>query len=173
MRDDTVNDGTMSDDTVHIEMARVEGAQLVRLVDDLRDLVGSDRDLSDPAIDRLVPDPYPEDIDASRSFRESTRDDLLDRRALDADVVRSALDGLRADIDAITQDEAFAEHIIDIPAAEIDAWLRTLTALRLVIASRLGIEDDEDHDSEDPRFGVYDWLGYRLELVIEAADELI
>lgn len=163
----------MRSDVVHIEMARVEGAQLARLVDDLRDLVGADRDLTDPAIDRLVPDPYPEDADASRSFRETTRDDLLDRRALDADTVRAALDALRADLDTITQSEAFEEHVIEIAEPEVDAWMRTLTALRLVIASRLGIETDEDHDAEDPRFGVYDWLGYRLELIIEAADELL
>ena len=41
--------------------------------------------------------------------------------------------------------------------------MRTLTAIRLVIASRLGIEDEDDRDEDDPRFGVYDWLGYRLE----------
>ncbi len=41
------------------------------------------------------------------------------------------------------------------------------------IAERLGIESDDDHDPDDARFGVYDWLGYRLELVIEAADALL
>ena len=60
-----------------------------------------------------------------------------------------------------------------IPGEAIDAWLRTLTALRLVIANRLGIESDDDtHDPEDPRYGVYDWLGYRLDGLVRAADEL-
>lgn len=158
---------------VRIRMARVEGAQLAQLVDDFRELVGANRDVEDPAIGRLVPDPYPGDEESSRSFREATRDDLLDRRTLDADIVRTALAGMRGDLGEMSQSEAFTEHDLDIPPSDIDAWMRTLTALRLVIAERLGIESDDDHDPEDPRFGVYDWLGYRLELTIDAADELL
>jgi hypothetical protein len=154
-------------------MARVEGAQLAQLVDDFRDLVGASRDVEDPAIGRLVPDAYPEDEESSRAFRDATREDLLDRRALDADIVRTALAGMRGDLAEMSHSEAFAEHDLDIPPSDIDAWLRTLTALRLVIAERLGIESDDDHDPDDPRFGVYDWLGYRLELTIDAADELL
>nr|WP_235558969.1 DUF2017 family protein [Microbacterium sp. Leaf161] len=154
-------------------MARVEGAQLAQLVDDFRDLVGASRDVEDPAIGRLVPDAYPEDEESSRAFRDATREDLLDRRALDADIVRTALAGMRGDLAEMSHGEAFAEHDLDIPPSDIDAWLRTLTALRLVIAERLGIESDDDHDPDDPRFGVYDWLGYRLELTIDAADELL
>ncbi|MEV7609116.1 DUF2017 family protein [Microbacterium sp. NPDC089320] len=163
----------MSDATVRMRMARVEGAQLAHLVDDFRELVGADRDVEDPAIVRLVPDPYPEDDEASRAFRDATRDDLLDRRALDADIMRTALAGMRGDIGDMTQSEAFTEHDIDIPLSDVDAWMRTLTALRLVIAERLGIQSDDDHDPEDARYGVYDWLGYRLELTIEAADQLL
>lgn len=163
----------MSEPMLRIGMARVEGAQLAQLVDDFRELVGANRDIDDPAVSRLVPDPYPADEDSSRAFRDATRDDLLDRRALDADIVRSALSGMRGDIDEMSQSEAFTEHDLDIPPSDIDAWMRTLTALRLVIADRLGVESDDDHDPEDPRFGVYDWLGYRLELIIDAADELL
>lgn len=163
----------MNEEVVHIRMTRVEAAQLAQLVDDFRELVGSDRDVTDPAIGRLAPDAYPEDEVASQAFRDATREDLLDRRALDADVVRTGLAGLRGDLDSMSQDEAFAEHDLAITPSDVDAWLRTLTALRLVIAERLGIENDEDHDPEDARFGVYDWLGYRLELTIEAADELL
>lgn len=163
----------MSDATVRMRMARVEGAQLAHLVDDFRELVGADRDVEDPAIARLVPDPYPEDDEASLAFRDATRDDLLDRRALDADIMRTALAGMRGDIGHMTQSEAFTEHDIDIPLSDVDAWMRTLTALRLVIAERLGIQSDDDHDPEDARYGVYDWLGYRLELTIEAADQLL
>lgn len=163
----------MSEPVVHVQMARVEGAQLVQLVDDFRDLMGTDRDVTDPAIARLAPNPYPDDDEASRSFREATRDDLLDRRALDAEVVRTALADLRGDLASMAQDEAFASHDLEIRAADIDSWLRTLTALRLVIASRLGIESDEDLDPEDARYGVYDWLGYRLEVLVQAADELL
>lgn len=163
----------MTDQIVHVRMARVEGAQLAQLVDDFRELVGTDRDVSDPAIERLAPDAYPDDADASHSFRDATRDDLLDRRALDADIVWTALSDLRGDLESMSQAEAFAEHDVSIRMVDVDAWLRTLTALRLVIAERLGIVNDDDHDHDDARFGVYDWLGYRLELTIEAADEFL
>lgn len=163
----------MSEPTVRMRLARVEGIQLAQLVDDLRDLVGSERDVSDPAISRLAPDPYPDDEDESRSFREATRDDLLDRRALDAEVVRAALGSLRGDMREISPTEAVTEHDLLIPHADVDAWLRTLTTLRLVIAERLGVESDDDRDPEDARFDVYDWLGYRLELLIDAADEFL
>lgn len=163
----------MTDLTVRVRMARVEGAQLVHLVDDFRELVGANRDVEDPAIGRLIPDPYPEDEDSSRAFRDATRDDLLDRRALDADIVRTALAWMRGDLGDMPRDEAFAEHDLDIPLSDVDAWMRTLTALRLVIAERLGIQNDDDHDPDDPRYGVYDWLGYRLELTVEAADRLL
>ena len=44
--------------------------------------------------------------------------------------------------------------------------------MRLVLATRLGIDSETDHDPEVPAFAVYDWLGYRLELLVQAADEL-
>lgn len=160
----------MNEPIVRVRMARVEASQLAQLVDDFRELVGSDRDADDPALQRLAPDPYPDDADASIAFRGATRDELFDRRALDADVVRASLSDLRADIATMSQTEAFTEHELAVDAADVDAWLRTLTALRLVVAERLSISDEDDHDPDDPRFGVYDWLGYRLEIMIEAAE---
>ena len=44
-----------------------------------------------------------------------------------------------------------------------------LAAIRLVLATRLGIRSEEDHDVDDPRFGIYDWLGYRLDGLVQAA----
>ena len=52
-----------------------------------------------------------------------------------------------------------------------DALLRTLAAIRLVLASRLGVDDEDTHDNDDPRFGIYDWLGYRLDALLTALDE--
>lgn len=157
--------------TIEMRMARIEGIQLSRLVDDFVDLVGADRDHSDPAVSRLAPDAYPDDADAAREFREATRGDLFDRRLRDAEVVRHGLATLRTDED-LSEADAFAEHDIHLTASDADAWLRTLAALRLVIAARLGIERDDDHDPDDARYGVYDWLGYRLEVIVQAADEL-
>lgn len=158
---------------VHIRIAVIEATQLAQLVDDFRDLVGAERDLEDPAVMRLTPSVYPDDVEASEDFHHATRDDLLDRRALDADVVRAALSDVRADLSTVSETEAMTEKDLRIPASEIDSWLRTLTALRLVIADRLGIAAEDDLQPDDPRHGVYDWLAYRLEVLIQAADELL
>ena len=160
-------------DAIRIQMVMVEGAQLERLVSDFIELVGSERDETDPAIARLVPDVYPDDAEASQAFAAATRQDLLDRRAVDAETMRIALSGFRADLQSVSEAEALATHEITVPVADVDAWMRTLTAIRLVIASRLDIRGEDDHDPDDPRYGVYDWLGYRLELLIQAADELL
>lgn len=163
----------MTESAVHIQLMRVEGAQLAQLVTDLRDLVGSERDLADPAVARLAPNPYPGDDAAAQAFSDATRDELLDRRSHDAEVVRIALADLHGDVSALSGEDALALHDLAIPVTDVDAWLRTLTALRLVIADRLGILEEDSPEPDDDRGGVYDWLGYRLEILIQAADELL
>ncbi|WP_292908882.1 DUF2017 family protein [Microbacterium sp.] len=162
----------MTADLVRVQIAPAEELQLHRLVQDFRDLIGADRDLADPALARLTPSPYPNDVEAAREFRTATEADLLGRRDADAATVSAALASIEDDLAGMSDDDAFAEREVAIPVEDIDAWLRTLTAIRLVIATRLGIDSEEDHDPVDVRFGVYDWLGYRLELLIEAAEEL-
>lgn len=165
---------------IELPLALLEGIHLARIVEDFRELVGEDRDVFDPAVARLVPDVYPDDPAASDAFADSTREDLLDRRLADATTVADALSSFDTEVDALTEADAFAQRTIVIPDADLDAWLRTLTAVRLVLASRLGITDDEQEPDEeerdeqrsaDQRRGVYDWLGFRLESLIQAADE--
>jgi hypothetical protein len=153
-----------------ISLLHVEGIRLASLVEEFRGLL-SDGDPADAAILRLTPDPYPGDADAGRSFAESTRSDIYDRRRADAAAVRAALAEFRTDQEELSEDEAFRAHDIRVSSGTLDSWLRTLNAIRLVLAERLGIADDDDHDPDDPRFGVYEWLGYRLELLIQTADE--
>lgn len=154
----------MTGSLIHVTLARVEAEHLVLLLDRFLDLLREEPSAPDPALQRLTPVAYPDDPDAAAAFAAATRADLQDRRANDARVVRARVDSLAADT---------TEHVeLAVPADELDAWLRALTALRLVLAVRLGIEHDGAHAPEDPRFGVYDWLGYRLELLLEAADAL-
>jgi hypothetical protein len=160
----------MSARDVVLSIAVLEGVHLARLVDDFRDLL-AERETDDSAVQRLTPSAYPDDQDAARAFAESTRDDLLDRRLADALTVRTALAPFDVDVEPLSEEEALAPRDLVIAEDDLDAWMRTLTAIRLVIADRLGITED-DQTREDGRGDIYDWLGYRLELLIQAADEL-
>ena len=68
-------------------------------------------------------------------------------------------------------------HDLRIPREETDAWLRTLTSVRLAVATRLGITDAVSAEQlaelpeDDPRsflVSVYDWLGFAQETMVNA-----
>lgn len=122
----------------------------------------------DPAVRRLVPDAYPDDSEASGEFRRLTASELLDRREQDAALV---LASLTSAVDALDEHQpATATMLLALDDEAVSAWMKTLTALRLVLASRLGVRTEADNDPEDPRFGVYEWLGYRLEGLLTATE---
>lgn len=162
----------MNEQTVVLELARLEAAHLAGLVGQFRELlVESGSDNRDPALSRLAPDAY-DDVDAAREFRDLTRNDLLDRRAADAEIVLASLPDL-TDLPEDPEDPALLEQItVPLDGETARAWMRTLAAVRLVLATRLGIADADDHDPEDPRFGIYDWIGYRLDVLVTALDRL-
>ena len=154
--------------TVTISIAWIEGRNLLHLLDEFLGLVEGPRDGADPALLRLAPVAYPGDDAAASEFRRGTESELFDRRRSDALVMRDDLHEFLAD-DA--PHDILAPHEVVVPPPHIDPWLRTLTAIRLVVASRLGIVNDDRHDADDSRFHVYDWLGYRLEDLIQRADQ--
>lgn len=120
----------------------------------------------DPVLRRLFPDAYADDPAASADFRRFTSRELRSKKVVDAQAVLAGL--------ARTEGGA---HDLQIAADEIDAWLRTLTSLRLAVATRLGITDAAAAeelsrlDEDDPRAymaSVYDWLGFAEETLISA-----
>ncbi len=156
---------------VALELTKIEAAHLAGLVTQFTEILEESANItSDPAIARLVPDAYADDPAAAKEFRDLTESDILDRRRSDAATV---LDSLRSAADIPEDPESpllleTAEIRLD-PVA-VGAWMRTLAAIRLVLASRLGIEGPDDHDEDDARFGIYDWLGYRLHGLVTAVD---
>ncbi|HET6301672.1 DUF2017 family protein [Microbacterium sp.] len=167
------------DRTVVLELTRLEALHLAGLVRQFDELLDStEQAADDPAVARLVPDAYEEDPDAAREFRAVTESDLLSRRRSDAAAV---IESLRPAIDDphpleegeegdLVDETGDLTDTVTIPLdpETVNAWLRALAAIRLVLASRLGIRSEDDHDDEDPRFGVYDWLGYRLDGLVRA-----
>lgn len=150
----------------------MEAAHLAGLVTQFAELLADTQvSTSDPAIARLVPDAYADDETAAREFREVTERDLLDRRRADAELVLASLTGI-AEIpeDAEPDDPALTQvEIVELGPDDVRAWLRALAAIRLILATRLGIQSEDDHDPQDPRFGIYEWLGYRLDGLVRAA----
>lgn len=158
----------MNTPPVTLSVSTIEGMHLARLVDDFVELL-REGEGDDPGVARLTPNAYPDDEGASAAFASATRADLLDRRLHDARTMRASLEDFDPDAE-VTDEDARKPRDVLVRRGEVDAWLRTLTAIRLVIATRLGITDEEPDVGGDGQ-AVYDWLGYRLELLIEAVDE--
>lgn len=134
---------------------------------------------SDPALARLFPDAYggpetgpgadAEELRAhSAEFRRFTENDLRTRKREDALAVVRSLDGLSPAGDGVAVLEVDGELRL--------RWLGALNDLRLTIAARLDItEDDEsavlfrlpDDDPRKPMVMAYLWLGGLQETLIE------
>ncbi len=128
----------------------------------------SPMDHSDPVIQRLFPDAYPDDPGANAQFQRYAQQGQRQERVDAAARVLADLD--LPDADGSTSLE------LRIPDAHADEWLRTLNALRLTLAVRLGIEDDQSHEDlaalpmDDPRLQLamlYDWFGLVLESLLD------
>jgi hypothetical protein len=148
--------------SVTLEFVRIEATHLLDLFEQFDGVLAGDA-ASDPAVRRLVPDAYRDDEEAAREFRRLTEGDLLARRRSELGIVR---DGLRA----ASASQPGEMVVVELDAASVGAWLRTLAALRLVIAERLGVVDDTPPDPADARTDVYEWLGYRLDRLVAELD---
>ncbi|MCJ0872238.1 DUF2017 domain-containing protein [Streptomyces sp. AP-93] len=134
---------------------------------------------TDPALARLFPDAYggpetapgadAEELRAhSAEFRRFTENDLRTRKREDALAVVQSLDGLSPAGDGAAVLEVDGELRL--------RWLGALNDLRLTIAARLDItEDDEsavlfrlpDDDPRKPMVMAYLWLGGLQETLVE------
>jgi len=116
----------------------------------------------DPAIARLLPDAYGDDSEAARDFRALTERSLASRKVANARVVIASLER-----------EGSA---LELSPAEVQAWLRTLSDIRLTIAARLGIQSDGDEGATDSDSAValhdlYDWLAFVTESLLDALED--
>ena len=128
----------------------------------------------DPVLQRLLPDGYTDDLDASGDFRRYTERALSETKVANArTVIASLVEGGLDPADVETND---AKVEVELDAAAVQAWLRSLTDIRLLVAVRLGIESDEDlvavADSDDETVvvmsDIYDWLGYVQETLVQS-----
>jgi len=127
----------------------------------------------DPVLQRLLPDAYRDAPDDAAEFRRFTEQSLSAAKVANAEhLIGSLIDG---GLSFEESDIESTKHIeVELDAEAVQAWLRSLTDIRLSLAVRLGIESDEDvmlvAASEDEAIAamaeIYDWLGYVQESLL-------
>jgi len=126
----------------------------------------------DPVLQRLLPDAYRDDPEDSAEFRRFTESALTSAKVANAETVLATLAAGGLDL----TDESGTPVEVELTPDEVQAWLRSLTDIRLSLAVRLGIETEEDamllENSADPALiamgELYDWLGYVQETLVQA-----
>jgi hypothetical protein len=131
---------------------------------------------TDPVVLRLFPDAYRGDDEAASDFRRFTERGLREKKAGFAATVLASLATADQAADAYDDEQQREKVKVHLDATEAEAWLRTLTDLRLALGTRLGVQEgDEEHweslPDDDPRrhvHDVYQWLGFVQETLVRA-----
>jgi hypothetical protein len=159
-------DGTV---TARFDVAEI--ALIGKLSTQLTELL-MDRFDEDPALQRMLPDAYPDDPEASAEFRRFTADGLVERKLANASALLASIGSATAaesEVAGTASTNSVAMLRLDPPT--VQAWLRSIGDLRLTIATRLGIEQDGDEGSpDDPMADLYDWLGYLQGSLVDVVD---
>jgi hypothetical protein len=117
------------------------------------------RPLPEPAADliRLFPPAYAEDEGDEREYRRLTHGELLDGKR----------EALRLFAATLEREELTEE--------ELEAWLRVLNDLRLVLGTRLDVTEEvyarplDPRDPSSPELALYGYLSWLQEQAVEAA----
>ncbi|WP_104178613.1 DUF2017 family protein [Cryobacterium sp. Y50] len=164
---------------IEADLLRLATKQLLEMLDS----GSADPELaeSDGIFARLLPDAYRDDDEAAAEFRRYTSVNLLERKALNAQIVINTLGLSAGEEDAAAETDTAAtdtEHrqpiTIRLAPDAVQAWLRSLTDLRLTLADRLQISPDGvvHLATEDTPFlrELYDWLGMLQEELVYSID---
>ena len=139
--------------TVELRLSRDERSLVAGLVEELRALL--DGAPGDPSLRRLFPPAYDEEDD-ELAYRDLMGGELLDGRRAALQLVAETVDRDR------------------LSAEEAETWLRALNDLRLVLGTRLDVQEDtfaEQLRPDDPRapaLAVYGYLSWLQEQLVAA-----
>ena len=116
----------------------------------LRELLGSD----DPAVGRLFPPAYENDPVRQAEYENLVRGDLTAQRLRSLEIMDETLRSDRLDEE------------------QLSAWLGALNDLRLVLGTKLDVDEDmdpddiSDTDEQAPAYALYYYLGWLEEQIV-------
>lgn len=119
---------------------------------------------SDPAADRLTPHAYADDAEAGSEFDRLMLPELDAGRTHDREVYAAALARVAGGETVLTEEEVFSV-------------LRVIDEGRLVVAARIGIDDDHWEPTPElersPELHLYYLLGWIQDALIDGAEPLL
>ena len=148
-----------SESAVRVRFNSQEAELMRRIIEDMQ-LLLSDPPDGDRAVDRLFPDAY-ETTEDARAFNELVGDELRAGKLRALEAMEQSL-GEKGAVDRVLTSE------------QADAWLTSLTDMRLTLGTRLDVTEEtmsQDIDPEDPNaglLGVLHWLGWLQESLLRA-----
>ncbi len=139
----------------------------------LMDFSGPTAEPDDPVLARLFPTAYPDDREAAGEFRRFTEGALRDGKAQAASAVIDALE--ESGLPAQLEEEGLMIDV-ELAPAVAELWLRAFTDVRLALATRLEVEEDDEAywaslPDDDPRgqaHDIYEWVGYLQETLVDS-----
>jgi len=140
-----------ADGTFAVRLSEDERALLAALVDQLDELVDAGPD--DPLARRLFPVAYPDDEAREAEYRLLAGEELRSSRRAALEVMRSTTQAT-----VLTEDQ-------------VSAWLQSVNALRLVLGTRLDMQEDDDGtiDPDDPEANaraLYHYLSALTDVIV-------
>ncbi len=133
------------------------------LLDQLRDVL-----MNDSSIDvarRLFPAAYHQDAQHEQEYQRLMRDELLSSRLSSLSLAT-----------ALLERETNSDSIV-LSADELDALMRSINSLRLVLGTLLDVDEDEFEArlaEDDPAYGqyqLYSYLGWLLDWIVTVQTE--
>jgi hypothetical protein len=143
---------------IPLRLNATEAGILRDLVEQMRALV-KETDATDAVRARLFPDAY-EDAEDSEAYRDLTGGDLS----------AAKLEALDRVAESLGNGGPTKAHLSE---ADAEAWVRTLTDMRLAIGTRLEVTEatmNLEPDPDDPAFAhlhTLHWLGWLQEQILE------
>lgn len=131
------------DEGVRIDFEPEEAGLLTVLANQFADVV-REPELDDaPLLTRLFPDAYLDDPEAASDFSRFTRSELEQSKIAAAERIA----------ETATAGSVLLDH------ETCRTWVRSLTDVRMMVGTRLGIRTDDDDPGESPLAEIYAWLG--------------